>query len=60
MDRNLVTGKIKKKKKREREREREKNSVIKEDKWEKEQIMWPEARNQIAEMTKRFFENMSI
>ena len=56
MDRNLETGKSKKK----REREREKNSVIKEDKWEKEQIMWPEARKQVAEMTKRFFENMSI
>ena len=54
MDRNLETGKSKKK------REREKNSVIKEDKWEKEQIMWPEARKQVAEMTKRFFENMSI
>lgn len=55
MDRNLETGKSKKKK-----RERERNAVIKEDKWEKGQIMWSEARKQVAEMTKRFFENMSI
>lgn len=47
MDRNLETGKRKKK--------REKNAVIKEDKWEKGQIMWSEARKQVAEMAKRFF-----
>ena len=43
----METGKRKKK--------REKNAVIKEDKWEKGQIMWSEARKQVAEMTKRFF-----
>ena len=58
MDRDLETGKSKKKKKKERERER--NAVIKEDEWEKGWIMWSEARKQVAEMTKRFFENMSI
>ena len=47
MDRNLETGKRKKK--------RDKNAGIKEDKWENGQIMWSEARKQVAEMTKRFF-----